>query len=213
MDRMKRLAAQMGTGFLVLVLCAEVFASPKERPKKITAESVMQDIRSLGATATVRKLRGGPPSRRWDLVLRQIGSGSSEWLVVAKALSRDADPETASDLRVTLAKVLPKNPAGVLKLIDGNLIAIENVCTAPFAERDPAFLKRYLRDTQRALKSLNQKDVEQNRVQCLRKIEETIQIEKALRDKLPDPAAGASEEKKETSKKEGGEDASKKAGK
>ena len=146
------------------------------RATDLTPQSIEKEIHSLGAKATVDKLNSGRRPRNWDRVLDRIETGSTEWLVVAKELSPGTDAGTSTGLQVTLAKTLPKNPGGVLRLIDEKNINVEYLCTSPFIEPDPAFLRRYLRDSKRALEQLKQPDIDRYRLACLKEIEQTMSV-------------------------------------
>lgn len=163
-------------GFCVLLVCCFAAASSESPKSSLTSESIGQEVRTLGAKATVEKLNSGPRPRRWDLVLDRIESGAVEWLGVAKDLSPGTDAGTSTGLRVTLARALPKNPGGVLALIDGKVITVEYLCTAPFIEPEAAFLRRYLRDTKSALETLKDSTVDAYRRDCLQEIQRTMTL-------------------------------------
>jgi|GEM_PF-3469064 len=175
-------------GLVILLFCSGAFAASKAkaRPDALTPQSVMRQVESIGARATIQKLHE-PNAHRWTAVLHRVQSGKPEWLAVARELSRGLDPETSAEMRNALAKALAVNPGGVLRLIDGRVIDIDYLCGVPFTNRTPAFLKGYRADATRALKKLKDPDVEDYKSQCISKIERSVEIERLLQLGAPEP--------------------------
>ena len=148
-------------------------------PDPIPAQ-VLKDINDHGAKATVGKLIAGKRPRPWEAILRKIEAGDSRWLAVAGELAAGTDAGTSEDLQVVLARALPRNPAGVLRLAESqSFLAIDDLCGAPFIEPEPAFLNRYLHRTRRSLMNMHDATVEERRAQCLARIEKVIANEAA----------------------------------
>lgn len=145
----------------------------------LNPETILQDIDSCGATTTIRKLTCGS-ELLWNLVLKKIESGASRWLDVAGELAAGTDAATSEDILVTLARVLPKNPGGVLRLADSqSFLSIDELCGAPFIEPDPDYFRQYLIEAQNAVEALNDAEVEEPRVRCLARLERIIAEEHA----------------------------------
>ena len=89
----------------------------------ITPSAIGRMIDHFGAKRTVDKLANAPPNDThtdfgdFDKVLDGIASGDSGWLALVPRLEPGTDAATAESLRIVVAKALPKNPAGVLRLI------------------------------------------------------------------------------------------------
>ncbi|MES2352976.1 MAG: hypothetical protein V4568_01035 [Pseudomonadota bacterium] len=197
---------------LVATLCRPAFAGttlPDPNDKSYTftpataipPDAVMDLINTLSPRGAVELLNSDSSPFRWTAVLQSISTGTSEWLDVAKELSYGVNAVTAADLQVSLAAALTQNPAGVLSLVDKNLLTVPFLCTGPFS--DPAFLPLYLRDTKKALESIREPMVERYRVECLGKLEEAMTIQKALSEAaLPDEENNPDGVKPEEYKKE-----------
>jgi hypothetical protein len=139
---------------------------------------MLKDIKEHGARLTVQKLTTGKRPRQWEALLQKIETGDPRWLAVARELADGTDAGTSEDLQVVLARALPKNPADVLRLADTqSFLSINDLCAAPFIEPEPAYLKRYLRETRRSLRILHDAAVEDRRKKCLARIEMVISEE------------------------------------
>jgi hypothetical protein len=161
---------------LLLMLSQPLFARDAI---SLSPKAIIENIEHNGAKAVVDKLASGKHPRQWEKVLQKIETGNSHWLAVAKALSEGTDAGTSTDMIVTLARALPRNPSGVLLLVDGKpdaktYFSIEELCSAPFIEPEDAYLNRYLIQTQLSLKKLHNRKVEMRRKECLARIEQVV---------------------------------------
>ncbi len=167
----------------LILMAANVYAASKQKVGKITAEQVMQHIQTAGAQSTVARLKLAPNDRNWMAVCKQIEKGSDDWLAVAGELSRGLnDVTTSKDLRIALSNALTKNPAGVLRLANGNPIDILYVCSGTVANRHSA-LNTYVNKTIQALSKVNDPNLQQYVTQCATTLRQAVAIEKALRQK------------------------------
>jgi hypothetical protein len=143
----------------------------------LTPQAIKAETTRIGAQATVQALVS---RHQWETVLRKIEAGEAAWLDIVNDLAEGTDAGSSVSLQVRLAKALPKNPAGVLKVAGMNdLLSLDNICSGPFIEPEHAFMMRYLAQTRRSLVKLEDPAVEEKRVQCLSRIEETLALEKA----------------------------------
>lgn len=165
---------------LFMVVVASAPGTVEAGGEEPAAQSIVLDVRAQGAKAVVDRLNSGARPRPWDRVLDHVETGKREWLDAAEALLDGTDAGTSTGMHVALARALPRNPGGVLKLVVSERVSIDEVCTAPFIEPTPAFITRYLRDTRRALDRLRLPEVEPQRRACLAAVEETIEIERRL---------------------------------
>jgi hypothetical protein len=105
---------------LILAVAGGVFAFacwPHTNPVIIHAK-----VQVLGAGATYRPLADVcglltfdcPNTDRWDEVVRGVGSGRHEWLVVAVDLHPALDTHPSEALHEAIARVFEKNPVGAL---------------------------------------------------------------------------------------------------
>jgi hypothetical protein len=83
-----------------------------------------------GAAATVRALsQGGTPAapNRFATIEDGIARGDQAWLDVVPLIRSGADGETGTGITMSLGEALPKNPAGVLRLI-ANKDDAQSIC-------------------------------------------------------------------------------------
>jgi hypothetical protein len=147
-------------GFLVATACAA-------QNEPITAISLLEKIDRAGAQSVVNELSAGDESG-WEFVMRKIEAGSTDWLNVAGRLSAGTDAGTSESLQIALATALPKNPAGVLRLIDRqSFLSVDHVCAAPFIEPELSYMKSYLSEAKAALIPMQGADVENIKTKCL----------------------------------------------
>lgn len=98
-------------------------------------------------------------SKAWEFVLINISGGDEEWLSFAKKLKPFTDAAASESLNFAVAKALPKNPAGVLKLA-GDKFTLDEICTVPFIEAPPEVENAYL---DQAIAALSDYPVQQNK--------------------------------------------------
>jgi hypothetical protein len=90
-----------------------------------------------GAAATVRALsQGGTPAapNRFATIEDGIARGDQAWLDVVPLIRSGADGETGTGITMSLGEALPKNPAGVLRLI-ANKNDAQSICDDSLSDR------------------------------------------------------------------------------
>lgn len=108
-------------------------------------------------------------SKEWDEVLDKIATGNSKWLLAANNIKPYTDASNAESLNFAVALAMPKNPDGVLKLVNQNF-NLEEVCTVPYIEADDEVVKHYLKQTIQALSKSQQKIKAQSCLKILAQI-------------------------------------------
>ena len=142
---------------LILFLGAAFLAS--QAHSSITPSSVGRMIDYLGAKGTVDKLANSGPSGAqtdfgdFDKVLYAIATGDPRWLALVPRLEPGTDAGTAESLRIVVAKALPKNPAGVLRLI-ARKPSWRSACSYPMIEPTRQETRAYFREALPAVKSV-----------------------------------------------------------
>lgn len=116
----------------------------------ITPETVGQMIDRHGAKRTVEKLANAAPNDTrtefgdFDKVLDGIASGDSRWLALVPRLEPGTDAGTAESLRIVVAMALPRNPAGVLRLIVREP-SWRDACSYPMIEPTKKEMRAYFK--------------------------------------------------------------------
>ncbi|MEX5212827.1 MAG: hypothetical protein NW703_01565 [Nitrospiraceae bacterium] len=129
----------------------------------------MRSIKEEGAASVVARLTLDP--HEWKHVLEQVEQGSSPWLEVGRALRPGTGVGTRHPLDVALHSALPNNPEQVLRWV-GHGVSIDDVCSVPHAEWDPAKARDYLKRAKQSLKKPLQADIEPKRRRCIRQLEQ-----------------------------------------
>lgn len=151
------------TGLLFLPAGMGAASSPLSSP-----EIIMRTIKDEGAVAVVARLTLDP--HEWKHVLEQVEQGSSPWLEVGRALRPGTGGGTRHPLDVALHSALPNNPEQVLRWV-GHGVSIDDVCSVPRAEWDPAQARDYLKRAKQSLKKPLPADIEPIRTRCIRQLE------------------------------------------
>jgi hypothetical protein len=157
---------------LILLFCAMKVSIASSSAPITDPEAILAEIQTTGAKAVIAKLNATPNPNAWDVVVGGIKTGQAAWLEVAGKLASETDAGGSEDIKISLAYALPKNPAGVLTLVDSQrFLAVGQVCGAPFIEPTDAFLKSYLMRTKRSLIRMKTRKLEAVRLRCLDEIE------------------------------------------
>ncbi len=132
-----------------------------------TAEDILISIQNEGPRTVIRRL--GANQKVFDEICERVASGDPNWLSVAKALRPAYDAAAGESLTISVARALPKAPAGVLSLV-GNGFELEDICTSPFIESPREVDLAHLRAAEEALASLKNPTLEEKRKLCIEKI-------------------------------------------
>lgn len=152
--------------FLLLIVSGHAISSPPPDAAMLLAE-----IRDTGARQVIGRLNARPNPNAWDGVMRLIRSGQPDWLDVAAGLAQEADAGSASDLKISLAHALVKNPEGVIKLAGSQVfLNINEICGAPFIEPTDRFLRHYLEQAKRAVGQVRDLQLKAGQAACLAQI-------------------------------------------
>jgi len=111
----------------------------------ITPSSVQDGIQRHGAKTVVDEL---VKSGAWEkVVVPEISSGATKWVMLASALSVGTDAGTSEQLGQSLIYALPRSPAAVLSVLDltgqSPPRSPATVCSASFYEGDPTDPVKY----------------------------------------------------------------------
>lgn len=169
--------ARIGTFFLLLTSGHAVSS-----PMLPDATSLLAEIHGTGARQVIARLNAKPNPNAWDGVIERIRTGQQAWLDVAAVLAQDADAGSASDLKISLAYALVKNPEGVLKLTGSQgFLNITEVCGAPFIEPTDRFLKRYLAQARQAVARVDNPQSADRQAACLAQLDDAERQLRSLR--------------------------------
>jgi hypothetical protein len=131
----------------------------------ISAARVLADIQTRGAQAEVTRLTAGNSSQ-WEEVMRQIETGTPEWLQVATALRRGSDAGNTESLYYAVSYALLRAPQRVLPMIGGDF-PLQNVCTVPDIEPSPEKVRRQVAKARTALRGVTDPGLQSVRNRCL----------------------------------------------
>ena len=135
----------------------------------ITAAELRTMIERDGAQATVRALdQGGTPAapNRLAAAMNGIASGEQAWLDVVPLIRPGVDGETGIGLTMSLRDALPKNAAGVLRLLPDKDEA-GSVCDDSLVDQTDA-QRRTRRDAAiAAVEAVNDPALAQAKTNCL----------------------------------------------
>ncbi|MFC5476032.1 hypothetical protein [Paraherbaspirillum soli] len=155
-----------------LLIGVASLALARERPPSREAIRMISEIRTVGAAKVLARLHQSGTRHGWDWVVEQAATGNQEWLTVIYHLRDATDAGDTQALNVALAYALPKNPAGVLKLL-GSDFPVEKICRTPFSEPDAVTLKQYVDKAQQALRGETSEKLLFNRDKCLAQLNVT----------------------------------------
>jgi len=131
----------------------------------LSPDKIAADIAARGAAKAVARLAANGD---YDRVLGHIDNGDPRWLALAPKLAPGADAGNAEALVIALAFALPRNPAGVLALLQGkDAFAAADVCEAPFIEDTVKDVPAYVRRARAAVSAVNDPRLASAKVQCL----------------------------------------------
>lgn len=85
-------------------------------------------------------------SSEWECITDNISSGAPDWLALVPLIGPETDAGSADDISVALGIALPRNPAGVLSVLENKHrpISEDEVCALPFYEGSEADVNRYI---------------------------------------------------------------------
>lgn len=164
---------------LYSLFCLFVFmASPSFGGQTLpSAKELLTEIEQTSASNVLERLWNDP--QLFDQLENKIASGKDEWLKVAVALKPVSDAGFAEALEMSVAAALPKNPHGVLQLVNRGF-DLKWVCGEPEFEVP---LERSLKHFNRSLSALDKvKDpsLSELKQQCVNHIQSLV---KAIKEK------------------------------
>jgi hypothetical protein len=141
--------------------------------REITPNSVERMLATYGARQTIKILTNAGPNREefgdFDKVLAGVGSGNRQWLVLVPKLEQGTDAAAAESLFIAVARALPKNPAGVLRLITAHP-SWRDACTFPMIEPSARETQKYFNTAIPAVKSVREPALQPAKKRCLAKL-------------------------------------------
>lgn len=141
--------------------------------EELSAIRLQSEIKKYGPRHVVQKLT----ATSWapfDRVCRMVETGNRKWLKVAKLLKPGTDAGSAESLDFAVARALPKVPADVLSMVQGEEhnvtggFGLADVCTVPFLEEEQQVVDRYLASAELALEKMK-KDNRHRKLETLRR--------------------------------------------
>ena len=131
----------------------------------LSPDGIAADVAAHGADAVVARLDANGD---YDRVLGHIDSGDVRWLALVPKLAPGTDAGTAEALVIALAFALPRNPAGVLALLQGKeAFPAEDVCGAPFIADTVKDVPAYVRRARAAVAAVTDPRLAATKAQCL----------------------------------------------
>jgi hypothetical protein len=149
----------------VILILAALIGTAAMAASALSPNAIAADIAAHGADAVVARLNANGD---YDRVLGHIDSADSHWLALAPKLAPGTDAGTAEALVIALAFALPRNPGGVLALLQGkDAFAAADVCGAPFIEDTVKDIPAYVRRARAAVSAVNDLRLATAKAQCL----------------------------------------------
>lgn len=138
----------------------------------ILPDQLLVDIEQQGAKLVLDKQFEN--DTKWGTLLDAIQAGiinsSSDWYSVAKKLGAHTDASKSESLRFTLARALADNPEFVLQHGD-ETFNIDNLCTIPYIEAEPATINGYLERMQANASKMSDEMYKQAVMACYSKLQ------------------------------------------
>jgi len=151
-----------------IVLAAAAAAAPALTPEKVGAM-----IDGQGAARTVATLSAGDLSKHnlyFDNVLDGISSGNAKWLALVPRLRPGTDGASGEFLRIAIARALPHNAAGVLRL-SAHGWPVADACSYPMIEPRPADTGRYFATAIPAVQAVRDPGLQAAKAICLSELQ------------------------------------------
>ena len=170
--RHHRAARSFLEGLAVLVLFLSVALVVDQTSSAVTPKMVERMIDRDGARQAVNKLANAAPDDTrtlfgdYDKVLEGVASGDARWLALVPKLRPGTDAGTAEALHISVAEALPKNPAGVLRLIM-RLPSWQDVCSYPMIEPTDEEMRAYFNAAIPAVKAVRDPALQHSKHVCL----------------------------------------------
>jgi hypothetical protein len=148
------------SGVFILLIAFLGLAILANQTSAVTPAAVGRMIDRYGAKRTVDKLSNATPNDihtdfgDFDKVLDGIASGDGQWLALVPRLAPGTDAGTAESLPVVVAEALPKNPAGVLRLVKRDAAWL-GACGYPMIEPTRKEMRAYFKAAIPAVKSVH----------------------------------------------------------
>ena len=134
-------------------------------------QQILAEIKAQGAKAVVRRLESPGEKDRWEKTLREIQTGSAEWVKVARELLKGSDAGMTEDIYQSLAIALTNNPEPVLSLVD-DVVPMSAVCTVPYIEAKPGKVAAHKKRALEALQKVSRTDLISKRDACTKAIQQ-----------------------------------------
>jgi hypothetical protein len=169
----------MKAGLIVILMAS--FVGRPVWPAKPSLAQLEKAIRQKGAERVARELSEQQNPDPWDAIDDRVATGDPRWLDVAKQLRPYTDAGVSEALENALAEALPRNAAGVLRILGTDLskdFTVRRVCsTETFIEVPRPALQRHLRAALAAVKRVTDPKLIDARDACLSKLSDEMQRE------------------------------------
>ncbi|HZH06989.1 MAG TPA: hypothetical protein VEY69_09965, partial [Lautropia sp.] len=132
----------------------------------VTPAQIRAMIDRDGASQTVQALDKDEGAVTFDMVLDGIASGRDEWLALVPLLAGAVDGGTGTGLEIAVAEALPRNAAGVLRLIGNGRTAAET-CGYPMIEATTTESSTYFSAALPAVEAVNDPALQAAKTSCL----------------------------------------------
>jgi hypothetical protein len=162
-SRNRNYAVLLGT--LLVFLRAGAVA---ETRRSITAAGVEHNIKANGASSVVKQLKSGR-GEQWQAVVRNVETGSTAWLHVARQLLPATDAGNTESLYFALSLALTRNPEAVLPMVGPELPA-GKICTVPYIEPSPKTEREHRAKVRAALTKVTKPDLAAQKETCLKEL-------------------------------------------
>jgi hypothetical protein len=143
--------------------------APSAAGATLTAAEVRTMIERDGAEATVRTLtQGGTPNApyRFAAVEQGIASGEQAWLDLVPLLLPALDGEVGTGIQMVIGDALPKNAAGVLRLVRERT-DVNSFCDDSMSDKTEAERRAYRQSAIAAVEAVTDPALQEAKTNCL----------------------------------------------
>lgn len=140
----------------------------------VTQEEIRLAHYAYSGPAIVRKLTEGN-AENWNMIMDRISNGDENWITYVNYIAPGTDAGTTTDLIVSMAYGLSKNPSAVLAQgSHGFGFSLEQLCSLPFIEPTYDFVKNYGQETLEALQQVDKPYLTDARDTCIRRLRDSL---------------------------------------
>ena len=147
---------------------------------ELTPAAVRNSVKQHGSKAVLLQIYGN--TEEWDALLRNLSTGSSEWLGIYSLLKPVSDAGSAEMLDIAISKALISQPETVLSFMSNESHAeVRLVCGRLDDDAAPVTFVPFLRKQRAAVLSITSKKLKSIKGRCLDAVDAAIKYQQSRR--------------------------------